>query len=139
MRSPHDPEVGRSVSMVLFSKLRELEAKATPGPWEFKDTTKRQSSVFGDTWFQYEVNGPERFDDNGNDSNFYHRSEKYGDAAFIAEARNTIPKLLQVIDLMQEALDLYEEALKDIHEHFYGDGCDTADEALKRAKEIAGE
>lgn len=73
--------------------LEEIAARAdaaTPGPWEFKDTSKKD-------WYSYEVNGPERFDSNGNDGNFIHRTTHFDDANFIAHARTDIPKLLKII------------------------------------------
>lgn len=35
-----------------------------------------------------------------------------------------------------EVVKVYQNALKEINDAFYGDGCDAADEARERAREI---
>lgn len=93
--------------------LEKLAKEATPGPWEFVDLTNR--SKFSDQWASYEVRGPERFDDNGNDGNFSHRSEKRGDASFIAALNpSTALRLISLAKFALEARDALEEIARPV-------------------------
>lgn len=103
----------------LFQKLRELEAKATPEPWTWRVPGYIANKYIDDGFVVDQDGGLE-------DKN----------AAFITEARNTIPKLLRVIDVMQEALDhIYDLTTEEMnwvaHDH--------ALKALEKAREIAGD
>ena len=102
--------------MKPFQRLRELEAKATPGFWstklEYNDTVME---LVGPYTTAEGCSGPSTEFNN------------HDDARLICEMRNQLPKLLAVIDVMQEAL-----------ENYTGAGT-TARDALTKARELAGE
>lgn len=104
----------------LFQKLRELEAKATPEPWTWRIPGYIANKYIDDGFVVDQDGGLD-------DTN----------AAFITEARNTIPKLLQVIDLYEEALRQYENDLVPDNSDYH-DASDIAYVyvALEKAREI---
>lgn len=112
----------------LFQKLRDLEAKATPGPWKIElGTLGEEERVYGI------YSGKYSFDKIiETDTGFY--PPRRPDADLIVEYRNAIPKLLEALDVMQEVLEMY--AKRDAvgaHEPW------SAQEALTEARELAGE
>ena len=109
--------------MKLFQKLRELEAKATSGEWQIGHVS--------------EINGCAEIE--SADLN-YVATVGYGvmhrqDQSFICEMRNSLPKLLHAIDVMQEAL-------ASISKNSCCELCQEAKlvslSALDKAREIAG-
>lgn len=113
--------------MKLFKKLRDLEAKATHGPW----TTKHEPFWHDSDNTQDFLVGPYTTSEgcSTNETEF----NKKEDAVFIAEARNAIPKLLQVVDVMQEAL----AEIKRRDDDPFGRWWTVAHVALEKAREIA--
>lgn len=136
--------------MNLFSKLRSLEKAATPGRWVHEDKVVYTAP-------DQRMLDEEKIWDSGT----------RGNGEFIAAARNDLPKMLQVIDCLVEALEFYgnTEAMYDTYQDSRGEtvayarGIDPYDdsdlekiegirtlhhgkrarEALQKAREIAGE
>lgn len=96
----------------LIRRLKELASKATQGPWEFVETTSKwEKYSSGPPFVSFEVQGPERFDSNGNDSNFCHRTDHRGDAEFIALANPAnITDLCSIVEMLTGALKWYGSA-----------------------------
>lgn len=111
--------------MTLFSKLRELEKKATPGPW--------RSDSDGDVWTEAEKEYCP-----GMDQELFRNlgttrcGPDRGDAALTAEMRNTLPKIFEV-------LDLYEEALTQVGCEYCDKFGEQVDRTMTQARELAGE
>lgn len=81
----------------LIKRLRELESKATPGPWEGWDI----GVEIGDTGIhEIETNNPMVGDNSA-------------DTHFIAESRNALPQLLEFCD---EAIELLDKVKKELSE-----------------------
>lgn len=117
--------------MTLFSKLRELEKKATPGEW---DETVWCGDLEANKWAAVGPQHEQAYSEDELDPSSEAGKAAERDAALIAEMRNALPKIFEVLDLYEEALVLYEQrGIECCHEPY------TAREALKRAKEIAGD
>lgn len=114
--------------MILFKKLRDLEAKATPGPWKIElGTLGEEERVYGI------YSGKYSFDKIiETDTGYY--PPRRPDADLIVEYRNALPKLLSVIDVLIDALEAVE------NNPSRSCACWTlTGEALKRVEELAGE
>jgi hypothetical protein len=96
-----------------MNKLEHLKAlceKATPGPWTFINSHLESDY---DNCPKWEVLGPERFDDQGNDFNFCFRTFKRTEAEYIAAVDpQTILKLLYIIEIQGKALLSVDWAIK---------------------------
>lgn len=75
--------------MSTIERLKELEAKATPGPWDSHDGAWNGSSVSTLNRNKYVI----------------FTVEKYSDAELIAEMRNSISKILALVEAFK-AMDL---------------------------------
>ncbi len=108
----------------LFQKLRELQAKATTGPWSAEVDLLYSRDCMN-------LVGPYTTSEgcSSHKTEFNHHE----DAEFIAEARNTIPKLLAVIDLLYENLEEADGIIQ--HETSWK----FCRKALEKAREIAGD
>lgn len=115
----------------LFAKLRELEKKATPGPWEhygeygleYQDGIRRsetKDAIIRST-IEYEQSG----------------FSNTADAVFVAELRNALPTIFAVLDLYEQTIQYY--SIVECIDCGYVDLNHEAESALKRAKEISGE
>ncbi len=78
----------------FLEKEKQLVDKATPGPWE----TEFDKGI----WINnYNIGICKVLDSD----DYIKNSFPLGDAAFIANARSSIPKLLEIIEVMSEALE----------------------------------
>ena len=67
--------------MTLLERLKQLEADATPGPWKYaEDTYSPNYRIHGVTFAQFSV----------------------PDVKLITEMRNTLPKLLAVVEAFKQ-------------------------------------
>lgn len=86
-----------------MSDLRELEQKATPGPWEYDDTTDQHydddGTVTPTGWFRGAVGNVDVGDYN---------TLSLADAALIAALRNAAPLLLDVVDAVRALVPGWE-------------------------------
>jgi hypothetical protein len=98
--------------MTLLDRLRELEAKATPGPWTYHDRE-------GD-WPPSNVSATEQTGCNEEDdchnvvcslpsSAYGYEANFYSNGPLIAETRNALPKLLEALEVATEALKTFRE------------------------------
>lgn len=115
--------------MILFQKLRDLEAKATQGEWkaEYDSTYPDDVRMCGIYVGKYKH---DRIIET--DHGYY--PPKQPDADFIVEARNALPKLLAVIDVYEMAMEQVEDCCPNS-----GEIAAICDETLKRVQELAGE
>lgn len=100
------------ITQETLNRLKELEAKATPGPWE----------PFTEYWCNPQ--GPDTRTGCGPIHQCYEypggigqSPEAEADAAFIAESRNALPALLAEIERLRAVEAKLKEALE-----FYGEG-----------------
>ena len=83
-----------------LSRLKELEAKATPTPWEHINHNWDESSVYGYPQHGKHVclckqDGDDSDDDDGDD-------EHQANAHLLAESRNSLPALIRVVEAARE-------------------------------------
>lgn len=93
-----------------IARLRELLARATPGPW----VPKHAKTVFLDGGAEHEIRGPRgvtiaRLYNSGDDA----RQET--NTSLIAAAVNSLPDLLALVEAQREALENVHEALRAVH------------------------
>jgi len=109
----------------LFQKLRDLEAKATPGPWKIElGTLGEEERVYGIYSGKYSF---DRIIET--DTGFY--PPRRPDADLIVEYRNAIPKLLAVIDVYEMAMEQVEDCCPN-----NGEIAAICAETLKRVEEL---
>lgn len=86
--------------MNILTHLRELEAKATPGPWEFDRLDRK---------FEYEASykvgrpGSTEYDYFISDDLYYNTAPALVDAELIVAMRNALPKLLAFVEAYDAA------------------------------------
>ena len=84
--------------MNTLKRLRELEAAATPGPWDIRtpnsdsygDATYKVFPPDGDDWSYFMC-----------DEGYYNTAPRKPDAEFMVAIRNALPKLLAVVEAAQ--------------------------------------
>lgn len=81
--------------MSTLERLKELEAKATPGPWKQKGY--RNLSVVDYKVLAISTNHP-----NGDWENIFVNAVCIPDFELIVEMRNALPKLLALVDVVEE-------------------------------------
>ncbi len=119
-----------------FSKLRDLLEKSTPGEWRAYDWPgfPRNDETIG---------GCVRIETKTAITAFCFAGEPNNDALLIAEAHNTLPKVLEEFDKLVDALGSAHATLEQIAKETRRPGLlacvDILDEALARIKELAGE
>lgn len=86
----------------LINRLRDLNEKRTSGPWVTKDCHTGE-----DCWCSCIGNGKDK--DYGGDEVSAYGNVKRDDASFIATTANSLPALLKIIEVQQEALEYYAE------------------------------
>lgn len=104
-----------------IAQLRELLAKATPGPWEALESVYHEKSEFHDPVWEgvYDADG-------------VNTEDSWDNCKLIAAAVNNLGPLLSRLEQLEEALELATDALA-IHQQ----GCDSAaDVALKQIDHI---
>lgn len=79
-----------------IEKLKKLCDEATPGPWGTRGYSP--DKMFGP------------FFGAGPDTSY---EQSYFDAKFIAESRTAIPKLIEAVEVMREALEFYAQPRRD--------------------------
>lgn len=89
-----------------LNRLRDLADKATPGPWEW-DGTGVNNGLEGNFSFDWCSNGSPQF--NGSEQN----ANEENDGAFIAAARDALPRLLSEVTDLRHTLGRFEEAAAD--------------------------
>lgn len=80
-----------------LTRLRELDASATPGPWHFNTFGHRAEIVDDEDNLVLEASA---MDD-----------QEHRDGHLVIEARNALPGLLDHIDRLTRRLDIYEARL----------------------------
>lgn len=97
----------------LIERLRQLEAGATPGPWEFVATGATEDwEVSCEGSYKIQPVGGDEYSYFICDATYYNTAPKLNDAALISEMRNSIFPLLDRL----EKLEAVVEAAK--HQHW---------------------
>lgn len=84
--------------MNSIKRLRELEAAATPGPWDIRtpnrdtggDATYKVFPPGGDEWSYFMC-----------DEGYYNTAPRKPDAEFMAAMRNSLPKLIAIAEIAE--------------------------------------
>lgn len=107
--------------MTTIDRLRELEAAATPGPWQWDGDNDVMVTAPDERWVanvgnwgrQNAAQGVGDMENSSLLSNIYEMDQR--DAALIAEARNALPALLDIAKAARAAPDalLYKPPMTD--------------------------
>ncbi len=123
--------------MKTFSKLRQLLEKSTPGEWKYISNIYRPKPYLGMESNENEIDNSsietdkEVIHSNGYDGCFVGPE----DSAFIAEAHNQLPRVLEALDVAMQALvdvDSCELGVRNLVN-------EIARKTLAKIKELAGE
>lgn len=129
--------------MTLFSKLRELEKKATQGKWFHSGSlTEEECSKAGG--LPADLVTAEFEEDAGGMVEEVHTASLLdpisdSDAEFIAELKRALPKIFEVLDLYESGLNEAKEWIRGERGSLGTDwlsALEAIEEALKRGKEI---
>ena len=91
--------------MNLLEYLKQLEAEATPGPWEFKanPTPGEYSDNFsGDCTYKVYPKGGDYWSYFISDEPYYNTAPKKPDAELLVAIRNALPKFLAVVEAAKD-------------------------------------
>lgn len=130
--------------MNILERLKELEAKATPGPWKAGFGDGRgvihgpsiEHPVCRHSDIDFEVIGENENGEYGYVHDIRPPFRRRVDAELCAEMRNALPKLLEFVDAYDRWLDLYTQ---DCREDLEDDGSlEAAVKTLDEARAALG-
>lgn len=111
LSKPSKPSPAIPAQEVDLERLRELEAKAKPGPWELRPVRERGKDGDNENWNL--IHGAESWDGKGYDTFEKPVFLAYPDAALLVALRNTFPAILSHLTTLTQDKAALELELKD--------------------------